>query len=269
MNCNECKATNPEESRYCNQCGTVLGRSLEETVQKKLRDRKAIELDITESITSRLMKWTGWITKAVLLIVALFTLLVGWSYRDFWKAVESAKGEIVSLAEDTKKDIEAVKQETTRLKDEVERVRADVESYKQTNIKIANLQKQILEVKGDMLDLGSKTLRARRLETSGGAGHSGLQFGTIGCDSVEKGQQLLYCAQGSPPVLTQVSISGESAPVASRSPVGFQDTSAGAKPSCSTTNRGTFYVEKGATDKPFLCVQKSAGTYAWMELAIR
>ncbi len=268
MNCNECKATNPEESPYCNQCGTVLGRTLEETIQKKLRDRKAIELDITESVTSRLMKWTGWITKTGLVIVALFGLLLGKSYYDIHAQVKAGETEIATAVADGKKEIEALKQETTGLKDEVKQVRSDVEGYKQTNVKIGSLQKQILEVKGEVLDLSTKTLKVRLLETTG-AGHSFILFGNPGCGPVPKDSKIGYCAQGSPPVLTQVSVSGESAPVASRSPIGFQDTSAGAKPTCVASNRGTFYVEKGATDKPFLCAQKSAGTYAWMELAIR
>jgi cell division protein FtsB len=268
MNCIECKATNPENSRYCNQCGAVLGRSLEETVQKKIRDRKAVELDITESVAARLMKWTGWVTKAGLVVVALFGLLLGKSYYDVRSQVKAGETEIGTAVAEGKKDIEAVKQETASLKDEVDQVRSDIEGYKQTNIKIATLQKQLLEVKDQVLDLSTKTLKVKTLETTG-AGHSGILFGNPGCDPVPKDSKLGYCAQGSPPVLTQISVSGESAPVASRSPIGFQDTSAGAKPACAANNRGTFYVEKGATDKPFLCVQKNTGAYAWMEVVTR
>src|SRR6266851_7147159 len=103
MNCNECKATNPENSRYCNQCGAVLGRSLEETVQKKLRDRRAIEMDITESIAKRLMTWAGWVRNTIGVVVALFALLVGLGYLDFWKAVKSAKEEIGTEVAESKK----------------------------------------------------------------------------------------------------------------------------------------------------------------------
>jgi hypothetical protein len=268
MSCNECKATNPEESRYCNQCGTVLGRTLEETIQKKLRDRKAIELDIAESVTSRLMTWTGWITKTGLVIVALFGLLLGKSYYDIRAQVKAGETEIGTAVAEGKKGIEQVKQETTRLKNEVRQVQSDVEGYKQTNVKIGSLQKQILEVKDQVVDLSHKTLKVGTLDLND-KGRFMLSIGMVGCNTVPHGYELSYCAQGSPPVLTQVSASGESAPVASRSPIGFQDTSAGAKPTCVASNRGTFYVEKGATDKPFLCAQKSAGTYAWMELAIR
>jgi hypothetical protein len=269
MNCNECRATNPEESRYCNQCGTVLGRSLEETVQKKLRDRKVIESEITESVAKRLMTWAGWVRNTIGIVVALFAILIGLSYLDFRKDVRSAREQIGAEVTEVKKDIEAAKLETTGLHDDLKKARSEVQGYEQTNAKIASLQKELLQVKGQVIDLGSKTLKVGRLETANGTGHPGIEFGTVGCDPVEKGNQLMYCAQGSPPVLIQESISGESAPVASRSPIGFQDISTGAKPPCAARNRGTFYVEKGATDKPFLCAQKSAGTYAWMELAIR
>jgi hypothetical protein len=62
MECIECKVANPEGNRFCGQCGTELGRSLEETIRKRgIRDRKAIEFEITESVTARLMKWGGWL----------------------------------------------------------------------------------------------------------------------------------------------------------------------------------------------------------------
>jgi len=268
MNCVECKAANPENSRYCNQCGAMIGRSLEETVQKKLRDRKAIEAEITESVAKRLMTWVGWVRNTVVLILALFAFLVGLSYLDWHKDVESAKAQMGSLLTDAKNDVQSLKQDTTGLKDEVKQVRSDTESYKQTNVKIANLQKQILEVKDQVVDLGNKSLKAGKLEITSKE-HTMEFWGNPGCDPLLKGYTFGLCAQGSPPVLTQVLPSGTTAPVASFSPVGFRDTSTGAKPNCDANRQGTFYVEKGEPDKPFLCGKRSNGKFGWMELAIR
>ena len=39
MDCIECKSSNPDDNRFCGQCGAELGRTLEETVRKKFRDR--------------------------------------------------------------------------------------------------------------------------------------------------------------------------------------------------------------------------------------
>jgi hypothetical protein len=269
MDCIECKTTNLDGNRYCGKCGAQLNWSLEETAQKKFRDRKSIEIDIAQSVAARLMKWTGWITKIAVLFVALFGLLLGKSYYDIRTQVKAGRQQIEAAVADGKKEIGTVKQEIAPLKEEVKQVRSDTEGYKQANVRIANLQKQILDVRDQVIDLGSKAVKAKTF-TATGEGFSTVSLGTLGCAALPpKGFKLSICAQGSPPVLTQVSISGESAPVASRSPVGFQDTSIGEKPSCAANHRGTFYVEKGATDKAFLCGQKASGEYDWMELAIR
>ena len=96
MDCTVCKAINSDENRYCRQCGAELGRTLEETARKRFRDRKVIELEITESIAARLLKWAGYVRNTVMIIVALFVLLLGWSYHDVWKAVDAGKVEIAN-----------------------------------------------------------------------------------------------------------------------------------------------------------------------------
>jgi len=269
MNCIECKAPNPDESRYCGKCGALIGRSLEETIHKKFRDRKAIEAEITESVAKRLMTWVGWVRSTVALVLALFVLLVGLSLLDWRKDVESAKAQIVLLLRDANNDVQSLKQDTTALEQEVGQVRADTEGYKQTNDKIAKMQKLMLDVKDEVLDLRNKSLKVKALTVTGEGLHSGLLWGNPGCDPLQAGYPFGICAQGSPLVLTQVSASGESAPVASVSPIGFRDSSTGAKPNCDANKRGTFYAEKGARDEPWLCVQTSSGRYDWVELAIR
>ncbi len=87
---------------------------------------------------------------------------------------------------------------------------------------------------------------------------------------VPKGYTVLYCVQGSPPSLSQVTATGGYKPVASVSSVGFQDSSTSSKPACVTSTRGTFFVEKGKTgavDNPFLCVKKSDDSYGWILLS--
>ena len=46
-------------------------RTLRETVLTKgFRDRQATEMEITESVANRLMKWGGWLTAIAALILA-------------------------------------------------------------------------------------------------------------------------------------------------------------------------------------------------------
>ncbi len=80
----------------------------------------------------------------------------------------------------------------------------------------------------------------------------------------------LHSTQGTPPTLFQLTPK-ELRAVSSLSPVGFQDVSTAPKPTCTTANRGTFYVEKGivrVADRPFLYVKKSDTTYEWIQLGI-
>ncbi len=276
MDCIECKATNPDGNRFCGQCGAELGRTLDETVRKKgFRDRQATEMEIAESVVVRLMKWATWLGSITAVIVALFGLMLGWSYHDVRTAVESGKTQIDAAVREGTKDIDVVTQATTGLNIEVKQLQFDVDRYKQVNSMIAKVQKELTEVKKDVVDLGNRTLKVGSLETTG-TGASYLGFGKLGCSSSElakgyKGYKVGYCAQGSPPVLFQLNSTGELRPVSSLSPVGFQDVSVATKPACTAANRGTFYVEKGTAnmaDKPFLCAKKSDNTYDWIQLGM-
>ena len=102
MECVECKASNHDESRYCSRCGAELRSTLEETVRKRFRERKAVEMEITETVVDRLIKWSGYLGKVVAIPLALFVLMLGWSYHDIWRTVGLAKAEISASVRDGK-----------------------------------------------------------------------------------------------------------------------------------------------------------------------
>ncbi|MGD1213358.1 MAG: hypothetical protein ABR861_00035 [Terriglobales bacterium] len=261
----ESKTTKPDGDNFCDKCGA-------ETVRKNgFRDRQATEMEITESVAARLMKWAGWVRNTVGVIVALFALLLGWSYLDVRRAVENAKVEIDNAAADAKKDIDAVRRTTSGLKGEVAQIQSDIDGYKQVNAKIGQVQKELTEVKKSVVDFGKRDIKANSFMSTG-PGPGRIQFGETGCFfSRDKDIKVYYCAQGTPPSLFQLTSTGDLRPVASRSPIGFQDASTAAKPTCTDTNRGTFYVEKGTgklADKPFLCAKKADDSYGWIELAM-
>jgi hypothetical protein len=272
MDCIECKTANPDGNRFCGQCGAELGRSLDETVRKKgFRDRQATELEITESVTERLMKWGGWLVKIAALILLAFGFLLGKTYLDVQTAVKAGKAEIETAVQEGTKDIGMVRQSITGLNGQVKELQSNIERYKKVNSEIAKLQKEFKEVRGEIVDLGNRRVRAKTMETTG-PGPGRISFGEIGCPpSVEPGNVVTYCAQGSPLSLFQVTSTGERKPVSSLSPVGFQDVSIAPKPTCTAANRGTIYVEKGTgmvADKPFLCAKKSDNKYDWIQLGM-
>src|SRR6516225_10244838 len=98
MDCIECKSTSAEGASYCSKCGAELGHSLGETLRRKgVRDRQALEVEITESVVGRLMKWAGWLSKIVAVIIALLAILLGKSYLDLRAEVREGKAQISAI----------------------------------------------------------------------------------------------------------------------------------------------------------------------------
>lgn len=275
MDAIESKTTKPDDDKFCDKCGAAIMR------KDGFRDRQATEMEITESVASRLMKWAGWVRNTVGVIVALFALLLGWSYLDVRSAVGSAKVEIGSAAANAKNDIDAVRRTAVGLKGEVGQIQSDIDGYKQVNASISKLQKQITSVQGQVVDLGSKSLVATDLTaknklTLSGKGPFLMNFAMVGCPPVGSAQPewpLALCLEGDPAHLAIVTHTGAYKgirPVGSFSTVGFQESSTGPRPVCTEGRRGTFYVEKGTgkiADKPLLCVRKSDNSFEWIDLA--
>jgi|SRR5580704_3337121 hypothetical protein len=263
MVCLECRHSNPDDNAYCGKCGAELGFTTAETTAKRgIRDRKAIEYELTEAVADRLKKWFT-------LAFALFALALGWSYFDFRRGVTGARTEIDRSVEDAKTDIGALRKSADDLKPEIAKIQSDIDGYRQANARIDKIQKGLSDVSQQVLDLSNRDLKVHSISTSG-TGRSVLEFGNLGCPAtVDAGYRVEYCVENS--VLYQISNSGERHPVAARSPVGFQDASTSAKPVCDAAARGTFYVEKGdagKADKPFVCGKKSNEQYDWVPLGM-
>jgi hypothetical protein len=263
MVCVECKASNPDENVYCGRCGAELGVPIAETILKRgIRDRKAVEYELTESVADRLKKWGG-------LLATIFALVLGYGYLDFTRGVNAAKSEIARSVQDAKTNIEALRKSADALAPQIADIQGNIDSYRQTNVKIAKLQKDLTDVSQQVVDIGKRDFKANSIQTTG-PGPSHIQFGALGCPaSVDNGMLVDYCTESSPETLYQLTASGELRAVASRSPSGFQDGSTAAKPACDAAARGTIYVEKGGkgkSDEPFLCGKKSNEQYDWAPL---
>lgn len=279
MECIECKSQNPDDNRYCGKCGAELGRTLDETVRKKgFKDRQATEMEITDAVVARLTKWATWLGSAVGLVVLAFTFFLGKSIFDIRAQVAKGEAQIETAALEGKRQMEAANsdvsgllQSSERLKQEYGRLQSDAETYRQVSRSISNLQKDVSQVKKDVVDLGNRELKARSVTTTG-EGPSSLEFHHLGCPPPgSTGTGVSFCAQGSPPVLFQKNSNGDLRPVAGVSSFGFRDTSVSPKPTCSVDLRGLLYVEKSDTkgDGALLCAKRSDGTYAWTALGSR
>ncbi len=267
MDCIECKTTNGESNRYCGHCGAELGRSLPETILRSgLRDRRVVEVEITEAVAARLKVWGGWLLGAASVILLI---LLGNGYYSVSTAVTAGTKQIDASVQRGQADIDRVTKAIPGLQTQVDQIQSDLDKYKGVNEQIAKLQRDLTRVQGQVVDLGRRDLRANSFEATGpGPGY--FTLGGLACpSSVKQGFDLDYCAKGSPPVLYQLTSTGDLRPVSSQSPIGFQDISNAKKGACNPSNRGTVYVEKGTermADEPFLCAKKSDGTYDWVQL---
>jgi len=174
MDCIECKATNPDENRYCGQCGAELGRTLDETVRKKgFRDRLATEMEITYTVVSRLMKGVGWLITLGTIILAIIGYLLGKdsmnARENMRQVVEAGKTSISSEIQKGFKDISGVRQNINSLKVDIDKLNSDIVKYKKVTRemdmvigkmnmligKMNNLEKELNSVKRQISGKGA------------------------------------------------------------------------------------------------------------------
>src|SRR5271156_1058874 len=153
MDCVECRHSNPDENVYCGKCGAELGLTIAQTIAKRgIRDRKAIEYELTEAVADRLKKWFG-------LALALFALALGWSYFDFRRGVTAAQAEIERSVEDAKTNIAALRKSADDLKPEIAKIQSDIDGYRQANARIDKIQKGLTDVSKQVLDLSNRDVK--------------------------------------------------------------------------------------------------------------
>lgn len=256
-----------------------------------------------DKLTTWLKIFLYWAAIPLALLAILLGIFGVRTYDDFASKVTTAEKQVEAVSATAQKTAESARQKATEVSNslgnlqreiassqravsELQRIAGDIKKqygqlqsdvgrYREVNQKIEDVQKRLMEVHSEVVNLGNRTLIAGQIKTTG-PGPAGFSFEAIGCPStLEAGSKVVYCTQESPsfPMMffSQRTASGDLRPVASASPVGFQDVSSTPKPACTTASRGTFYVEKGigtVADKPFLCAKKADNTYSWIQLAM-
>jgi hypothetical protein len=283
MKCPKCASENADGKNFCSECGEVLDPQLipivraqvEAYVRERFKDSTLVGVETSEAIAERFLKWGKWFLVPATILVALLGFALGlFGVRDYSDVHKAAQQAITEANAATKKGQEL--QETAdSTKKEYQQLQSDADNYKKVNQKIEEIQKGLTDVQGQVIDLGSnKRLKVGEIETTG-AGHGvGIGFEELSCETstfMQQKAKVMYCAQGSPPMLFQWTPTGPLRAVSGASPAGFQDLSTSPKPICDSAGRGTFYVEKGTgrtADKAFLCARESDGSFAWTALAI-
>jgi uncharacterized protein YoxC len=104
--CSQCKAENPDGKNFCSDCGYLLTPELrplirsqiEEYIKEHFKDRNTVDIETTQLIADRFMKWTKWFlapATVLLAILGLVLTLLGISdFSDFHKTVQRASEEL-------------------------------------------------------------------------------------------------------------------------------------------------------------------------------
>ena len=153
MECISCKAPNPDGKKFCGDCGSPLGYSLtaliERTVveqvdaglEKKLKDSKQAEFDITERVATRLL---GWAKAATALAGIPLVILGGFGIKSVF-------------------DINTVKEQTQKLKEETQKLTDDArDKAKQLLVEVGDAQAKIGPITAQYKALEADLVPARQ-----------------------------------------------------------------------------------------------------------
>jgi uncharacterized membrane protein YvbJ len=106
VDCPQCKADNSEGKNFCSDCGSLLTPQLkplvrsqvEEYIQEHFKDQKVVDIETSEAIAERFLKWGKWflIPATILLtLIGLVFALLGFSdYSHFHQTVQRAIEEL-------------------------------------------------------------------------------------------------------------------------------------------------------------------------------
>lgn len=275
MNCPNCFATNPENFSYCGSCGeplTTLAAANER--KKESREKKALEIELTEAVAKRFVTWSRWILGVATVLFVGAGFLVGKEFFDLHKAIASGRQEVSTSVSKGVSDISGavsdVKKSLNPTISEITGIKQDADKYKDVNRKILDLQNKVGKSVPNVIDLSTSTLKVGKLVAAGKGPAAGTFFTSCGDLTLAKGALGSICFDGQPLTLNMITLGGTKRPVGSLSDRGFQDLSGMMRPSCDDQTRGTFFVDKGRNgqgDKAIVCLRADRGAYSWHEFA--
>jgi len=103
MKCPQCNAENVDEKNFCSECGALLNQQLvplirsqvEEYIREHFRDQRIVELETSEAVASRVLKWARLYYALPVAVLIIILALFGISdYRDFHKTIRRATDEV-------------------------------------------------------------------------------------------------------------------------------------------------------------------------------
>jgi hypothetical protein len=164
MTCKRCSTENPADARFCAGCGAPLGaewdaieRVIDERLEQRIRavlksefaDQKALELETTEKIADRTLKWAKTFGFFVGIPVVLSIALLGAIGLKTWSDVTVARENIAKASSDLNvalKQLDLASQRTKDVLTDADAFKAKLQAASDQLAAIPQLQQQQREL---------------------------------------------------------------------------------------------------------------------------
>jgi len=173
MECSNCKSQNEESKKYCGDCGTYLlsniindtdlKNRIESILEKKLKDRQVVEIEITENIVSKLASWAKLFAYFIGIPLAIILFILGFlgynSYSGFTKLISNTENKIKPQIEQAKLKVDSINKEADILK-------LNFEKYKRLDKEVEELTKTVNVIAEKFKIKGISGDRKSKIESS-------------------------------------------------------------------------------------------------------
>ena len=165
MQCPKCNSENPDNKKFCGDCGNRLLPSaylsedelraqIRAVIKEELTDQKVVEVEITESVLERITGWAkklGFFAGIPLALLLLVLGLLGLKkYSDLWalaSAAENKIGPVVERAQKTASDVEAttqrLQQRSSQVESQIAALKPKLETISKDAEHFAQLEKNV------------------------------------------------------------------------------------------------------------------------------
>lgn len=163
MECPVCKSSNPDDKKFCGDCGTQvrvdanlsegeLRKRIKAVISEELKDQNVVEVEVTERIVDRVSTWARLLGYFAGIPLALLLLVLGGvgvkKYSDLWQLADAAESKIKPAVENASKQAENLSKQTEHLRLQTEAAQkqlADIEptmaAIRTNSARIEGLQK--------------------------------------------------------------------------------------------------------------------------------
>jgi hypothetical protein len=157
IECARCRAQNPNENRFCGDCGAPLGASFEALrvemqgiIQQNYKDQKFVEVETAQAIVARLSDWAklfGFFVGIPIAVLLLILAVLGIkTYSDFSSQVDKAQKQVDAQLAAAQTGAGKLKAEGEALASDYEKLRARFADTAALAARVETLSKKVDDI---------------------------------------------------------------------------------------------------------------------------